>query len=361
MLHRLIAGCLLCVGFVTLAAGQEVRREIAFPDLPDYQTLVCDLHMHTMFSDGDVWPTVRVNEAWRMGLDAIAISDHIEYQPHKADVPTNHNRPYELMVGRAREKNILLIRGAEITRDTPPGHFNAIFLEDAAGVDTPEFVDAIRLANEQGAFVFWNHQAWQGEERGRWMDVHTTLYDNKWFQGMEVANGDSYYPTAHQWCLDKNLTMLGNSDIHAPDLRLASTSADHRTMTLVFAKERSVASVEEALRQGRTAVWYQNQVIGRPEWLEPLLEAGVTVSPPYLRTGNAIWIEIHNGLEVDLEFERNGSVGPAKASLPAGATQVFKISTPQPKQAIELAYRVTNFLVAPGAGLDVTWTVPAAE
>ena len=65
----------------------------------------------------------------REGLDAISIIDHIEYQPHKQDVPTNHNRPYEIAVRRAQEKNILLVKGAEITRDTPPGYFNAIFLE----------------------------------------------------------------------------------------------------------------------------------------------------------------------------------------------------------------------------------------
>ncbi|MGD8499689.1 MAG: hypothetical protein PVJ86_03535, partial [Phycisphaerales bacterium] len=60
------------------AAG-DVRHEINFPDILNYKTLKCDLHMHTVFSDGSVWPTVRVDEAWREGLDAISITDHIEY------------------------------------------------------------------------------------------------------------------------------------------------------------------------------------------------------------------------------------------------------------------------------------------
>ena len=33
-----------------------MRREIQFPDLPVYQTLKCDLHMHSVFSDGTVGP-----------------------------------------------------------------------------------------------------------------------------------------------------------------------------------------------------------------------------------------------------------------------------------------------------------------
>lgn len=39
-----------------------------------------------VFSDGNVWPTVPVQEAWRDGLDVIALSEHAEYQPHSQDV-----------------------------------------------------------------------------------------------------------------------------------------------------------------------------------------------------------------------------------------------------------------------------------
>ncbi|HBG87129.1 MAG TPA: hypothetical protein DEG09_08890 [Marinilabiliaceae bacterium] len=47
------------------------RKEIRIPNVLGYQTLKCDFHMHTIFSDGDVWPAVRVQEAWEEGLDAI--------------------------------------------------------------------------------------------------------------------------------------------------------------------------------------------------------------------------------------------------------------------------------------------------
>ena len=53
---------------------------------------------------------------------------------------------------------------------------------------------------------------------------------------MEVANGGHYFPDAHEWCLDRNLTMLGTSDIYQPDLNERTTPESHRTMTLVFAK-----------------------------------------------------------------------------------------------------------------------------
>ena len=33
---------------------------INFPDTDDYQVYTVDLHTHSVFSDGHVWPTVRV-------------------------------------------------------------------------------------------------------------------------------------------------------------------------------------------------------------------------------------------------------------------------------------------------------------
>lgn len=56
----------------------------------------CNLHTHTVFSDGLVRPTVRIDEAYREGLDVIAITEHIEYRPHEEDVKANHNRSYEV-------------------------------------------------------------------------------------------------------------------------------------------------------------------------------------------------------------------------------------------------------------------------
>jgi hypothetical protein len=341
------------------ALGAEVRHEIRFPDVPGYQTLKCDFHMHTVFSDGQVWPPVRVAEAWRQGLDVIAITDHIEYQPHKDDLPTKHGRSDELARDSARAHGLMLLRAAEITRDTPPGHFNAVFLNDIKALDTKEFLDAIKQAHDQGAFVFWNHQGWQGEEKGRWLDVHTTMFQNKWFQGMEVCNGDEYYPNAHRWCLEKNLTMLGNTDIHDPDLLQKNTSQDHRTLTLVFVKEKTPAGVKQALLAGRTVVWWKDRLIGPKEWLEPLIKESILVAPPHLRSEKAVWVQIRNACDADIRLERSGDVGPAKLDLPAGTTSLVQIAVGKPSGALELKYVAKNLLVAPAAGLPMTIRIPA--
>jgi len=108
----------LLIATVSLT-GFSQRKIVNLPDLPGYITLKCDFHSHTVFSDGNVWPTIRIGEAFRDGLDAIAITDHIEYQPHKDQIPTNHNAAYEIVRNLAKEYNIILVHGAEITRDMP--------------------------------------------------------------------------------------------------------------------------------------------------------------------------------------------------------------------------------------------------
>jgi len=341
---------------ISFAAG-DVRHEINFPDILNYETLKCDLHMHTVFSDGSVWPTVRVDEAWREGLDVISITDHIEYQPHKQDVPTNHSRPYEIASRKAKEMNILLVRGTEITRSTPPGHFNGIFMEDIQPLDTNDLADAIKAANKQGGFVFWNHPGWKPEAKG-WFDIHTKLYENKWLHGLEVANGDSYYPEALQWCLEKNLTMMGNSDVHQPLTRHATSPENHRTITLVFAEQKSLKALKEALVAGRTAVWYQSQLIGRKKYLEAIFNAAVKIGTPYLRQGNTIWFEITNNSDIDVEMQRVGRQGPEKLTLPANVTTIVKTNINTETDKTILAYQATNFLIAPDKGLPVNLLIP---
>ncbi len=334
----------------------QVRHEIHIPDIPGYQTLKCDFHMHTVFSDGLVWPTVRVDEAWREGLDVISISDHIEYQPHKDDVPTNHNRPYAVALPRAKELGIVLIRAAEITRETPPGHFNALFLDDINPLDTNDLLDCMAAADEQGAFIFWNHPGWKPDKKG-WFDIHTTLYKKKYMRGIEVVNGGSYYPEAHEWALEKDLVFMGNSDIHRPSMIEQSTWAEHRTMTLVFAEEKSVEAVRDALFAGRTVAWYQNQLIGRRTYLEALFKAAVAITDIDYGQDKVVRFRLTNNSDIDFELARTGKIGPKSLTLPAGSAALIRTKVADLEAPVELSYNVQNFLIGPNKALPVRLTV----
>lgn len=335
----------LVVSFVSLSFAGKY-----FPDIPGYKTLICDFHTHTVFSDGQVWPSVRVSEAKRESINVIAITDHIEYLPHKNDLPKNLNRSYEIAKGAARKSNVLVIKGAEITRDTPPGHYNTLFINDVNPLDNEDFLTQIENANLQKAFVFWNHHTWKGQEKGKWTDLQTTMLENGWLHGMEVANGGSYYPLAHEWCLEKGLTMLGNSDIHPPSIDHKYAPDNHRSLTLVFAKELTKESVREALDAGRTAVWYKNQLIGKEEILTELFRQIVKVSDFKVENGN-LTCKLTNSALINLDLERKGTNGPEKLTIPARSSINVNLN------GTDLKYSVKNFLTAPKQSLQAEFSL----
>ena len=358
--RKFLAAISLLIGGLGAMAADE-RREIWFPSIPGYMTLKCDFHTHTVFSDGNVWPTVRIDEAWREGLDAIAVADHIEYRPHKDDVGNNLNRSYELMEERARQQDILLVRGAELTHDTPPGHFNAIFVGDVMPLNTADFYAQFEQAAQQNAFVFWNHPGWQGPERGRWGEEQTRLLEQGWLKGIEISNGDDYYRDAHQWAVEKKLTLIGDSDIHDPSPTTPWTPEQHRTLTLVLVQERSLDAIHAALVDGRTAVWCQNHLYGREPELSALFAASVRVHPPHHRAGEDVWFRIDNACELDLELERTGTVGPQRLRLPARAGIIVRLRGTTSIPAEGMSYKVTNFLIGPDWPLPVQLTVPRQQ
>lgn len=355
---RIACLALISLAIPALTATADPRHEIHFPDIPGYKTLICDFHTHTVFSDGNVWPTVRMQEAWREGIDAIAVTDHIEYLPHKEYVKPDLNASYEIAKPQAERDKVTLIKGTEITRSTPPGHFNAIFIKDVDPINTEEFTDAVEAAINQGGFVFWNHPLWQGREKGRWREVHQELYDKKWLGGVEVLNGDSYYPEAHQWCLDKKLAMLGNSDIHAPSLRHGSNPGDHRALTLVFAKDSTQDAIKEALQDARTAAWDNERIIGHERHLAPLFYASVQVFAPHHTINEDNWIEIKNRSHLTYKLKRTGKLGPATITLEANASIIVRLALNPANDNRTLRYTAENILIAPNTGLPVALEIP---
>jgi predicted metal-dependent phosphoesterase TrpH len=358
---------LLALSGVALLSAQElrVRRPVRIPDIPGYRTVKCDLHIHTVFSDGTVWPNVRSEEAWREGLDAIAITDHIEYQPHADDLPTNHDRAFEIAKPHGDRLGVTVIRGSEVTRDMPPGHLNAVFLSSSEPLDTVEWRDALEAAREQGAFIFWNHPGWTGQQPdgvARWYPEHGALVERDQLHGIEVVNTRSYYPEAHRWALEKDLAIIGTSDIHAPlNLDYAVHDGDHRPMTLVFAKDESPEAIREALFARRTAAYSGNRLIGREEFLRPLFEGSIEILQPRVTVvqGGQVWIQIRNDSDVRYELRGGGATeglsGPEEIVLTANRTSLVAVAAsddaePGPMK-LELEYTVENLLLEPGAGL----------
>ena len=269
-----------------LKLSAQIQRKIEFPDITGYHTLISDLHQHTVFSDGSVWPDIRVKEAIFDGVDVISLTEHLEYQPHNKDIPhPDRNRSYQLAKEYAKNKGIIIIHGAEITRDLPPGHSNALFINDANKLVQENYIDAFREAKKQGAFIFWNHPNWIGQNKQgitQLTPTHEVLLEEGLLHGIEVTNENSFADRALTIANEIGLTILATSDIHELiDWLFDIPGGGHRPVTLVFAKERSEIGVKDALFDGRTVAWYQNNLIGQEKYLIPLIKSSLTVDTAY--------------------------------------------------------------------------------
>lgn len=358
---------------VTLSAQLNSRREIKIPDIPGYLTLKCDLHMHTVFSDGNVWPTVRVDEAWREGLDVIAITDHIEYHPHEDDIPVKFGRAFEIAKRRAEMYGLILIRAAEITRQMPPGHYNCLFLKDVAALDKPDFWDAINEASRQDAFIFWNHPGWRQEDNiPIWYDDHTKLYDQGLMHGMEVVNGRAFYPLALEWCVEKDITMIGNTDVHDPiGMDYDLSIGDQRTITLVYTTDRTEAAVKEALIDGRTVVYAGEMLIGKEDLLKPLFNHSIELvnNDLDISSGGTFYIQIANNSEIPFHLvstgQQEGLEYPEEITLyPERIVMIpLRISRKAANDTggVKLPYVVKNLLINKDTGLPLELVIKGAQ
>lgn len=363
----MLVSVVLAVPPFTLRAAEPVTPKIDFPDVPGFLTVVCDLHQHTAFSDGDVWPNIRVQEGLRNGIDVMAITDHLEYQPHIDDIPhPDRNRSFQIAAAAGEGKEILIVNGAEITRDMPPGHVNAVFIQDANRLLIDDPVEAFREANLQGAFVFWNHPAWERQARdgiARLTEMHEFLIEEGLLHGIEVVNEFSYSREALAIALEHNLTIMGTSDIHGLiDWTYYSKRGGHRPVTLVFASEKTPESVKEALIAGRTVVWFEEFLIGRKEWLRPLVRASLSVtSAGYLKDSSIHEFDFENRSDSVLSFYCQNSVSfrnlPDTFTLEPHSTRKVQVNTPEVGETVTLELEVLNAITGPDEHLTLRYSL----
>lgn len=337
---------------------------VIYPNIEGYVTLKTDLHMHSVFSDGNVWPTIRVQEALRENLDAISLTEHLEYQPHATDIPhPDRNRAHELAVAEAAEHDLLIVPGSEITRSAPVGHSNAVFISDANGLQHKDADKAFAAAKKQNAFVFWNHPAWHAQNpKGNPIlsDFQKERIHKGELHGIEVINSIDYAEESLAIALKNNLTIMGTSDVHGLIDWDYTEKGKHRPITLVFAKEKSLESLREALFEGRTVAVYNSLLVGKEEFLTPLLQQSIKIkNVQYLKDTQVLSVELENVSSSDLLFENAMTFNFYSKSpvfeIAAGETETIQLKTLEIKKGITLKLKALGTFTAPKVSPVIEW------
>lgn len=278
------------------------RIEIILPQVKGYNIYKADFHIHTSYSDGRVTPAGRVDEAWRDGLDVIAITDHYEGRrneklamkvlaPYNKDgkptkyqsafdakcVKADFNAIHQEAVDRCEKSgyNMVIIKGCEMARNSKThGHFNCLFLKDINTVYNYDLKEAFKKVHEQGGLVIHNHPAWNRDTSDK-TPFHEEVYNAGLIDGVEVVNGYSYYPPIVRRCIEEKLFMLGCTDAHGMTSHKYKDCGTYRTMTFILAKENTEKAIKEALLKRRTIAYSGGNLIGEEMWLKEYLNAAV--------------------------------------------------------------------------------------
>ena len=284
---------------VTRRVNNGARKEIVIPQVNGYTVYKVDLHNHTLFSDGKVTPEWRVEEAWQDGLDALAITDHIENRPYVIRIPkylngvevkveketeisVDLNASVKLAQIQAAKLNMLLIPGSEISRPYKTvGHLNALFTTDNNAIPAKDPLQALRNAKAQGALVQFNHPG-TGRTSLDLTDFEINAYKEGLIDGIEIFNNNGFYPKAIDRALEKGLFMSANTDLHVTTDMTYAGAALPRNMTLVLADERTLDAIKEALLAHRTIAYSFDMMAGEESLLKALFNA--CVSTEFVRT-----------------------------------------------------------------------------
>lgn len=303
--------------------NEVLRNEIILPKVNDYLVLKSDLHIHTVYSDGNVTPEYRVQEAWTDGLDVMAITDHVEYRRwegqmvtflkgympegtkaentnligKKADergILSDLNLPCRVAKSSAEQYGLILIPGIEITRDPLTiGHYNALFVKDANTIYDADPIVSIKNAREQGAIIVQNHPGWRRKNL-EVLEFERKVYAEDLIDGVEIMNGSEFYPTVVDRASEKKMFMSANTDIHGTTARDYTSVGQLRDMTLILAKDKSLDSVKEALMARRTLAYAYGSIAGEEQLVRDFFNACITYETLFEKDGKQRKVRMSN-------------------------------------------------------------------
>lgn len=370
--------CVCALGTLSMSA----QNKIIIPDTKDYLVLTGDMHIHTVFSDGTVWPTTRVDEAAAEGVEVLCMTDHIDDRHNKLikkGYKGDRNESYKIAASRGKSRGVIVIHGGEVSRGMPPGHFNTLFISDAEPIAMASdaqkdhqkgMMAAMAEAQKQNAFCVWNHPHWAAQQqlKVKWHKEHQQIYANGYMHGIEAYNSsDGFSNDAFQWAIDKNLTLISGSDSHGPMFREINAKAGElRPVTLIFAKEASVEGVREALLAHRTAIFADGNVYGSAELLQKLVEVCLVVKS-VTQSGHTTKVVFENNSSIPFRLKRGESDDRAAYSYftlvhpfetqSYGCTSPTAYKAPVAEDSFVLSFDIENFFVAPGKNFNYKVTI----
>lgn len=310
---------------------EPARVEWSFPNLPNWHTLVCDFYLDASFAQRAVWPALRVEQAWANGFDAVAVIDTAGGEPTAFREAKTVGDPLGLLVipGRAE----LLADGSSVVQ-----LFDASSsVPDSSSAGFRYLRSAVRVGDTSDPAGFTGMT-----------NIANLVH------GVEIVSGGRMDANAYGFAFRSNLTILGNSPLLERGFQLAGPS---RAATLVFARDRNLAGIREALSNRRVLVVCGDRMFGSAEYLEPLFQRSIEIVTPsiHFRGKGRVAIQVLNRAPIPFELRLNGRLPeldvPSRLVLPPGKVAVLegRCLSDRVRGTFQVALpcRVVNLLMEP--------------
>ena len=229
----------------------------------DYWILAADFHVHAFAGDGALAPWALRGEVARAGLELFAL--------------TNHNQTFTAAFARrlaGDSPGPMVLVGQEVT--AKDFHISAVGIETTIDADQPA-AKVIEDIHAQGGIAIANHPEAAN---------YTIGYDDR---ALRLLDGfERAHPILHSRptvrtsfaeferrivAVNPGVAFIGSSDFHG-------SGSPGLCRTYVLARTRTVASVLDAIREGRTvAADADGHLYGKAEYVSMLSAAGGYIAP----------------------------------------------------------------------------------
>jgi hypothetical protein len=150
---------------------------------------------------------------------------------------------------------------------------------------------------------------------------------------------------------------MGTSDIHGLiDWTFDKEKEQHRPVTFILSKNRTIKSIKDALFDQKTFVWHRDMLIGKEENISPVVSENLKISSlGYYK--KIVTIKIQNKSVVpfklrylgDYTFHSNSSI----LEIPSRGELLVTIKTKEILSSIEMSFEVLNVITAPNKNLVI--------
>jgi hypothetical protein len=261
-----LAALVLLIG-ITLGTLADAIPARAVPRSGDDWILAGDFHVHAFPGDGTIAAGELRREAWRAGLDVVAVTNH------------NQTLAARLVARSGPAGEPLVMVGQEITN--PAYHLIAVGITQTIDADQPAAL-AIDAVHAQGGVAIAAHPSrnyWSAFDDGALARLDGTEAAHSAMRGDSEFGADlaEFFGRARR--RNPTIAAIGSSDFHSsPALGLART--------YIVVRERSEGAVLDAIREGRTvAVDGDGGLHGDPD----LVRLVAANRPTGRADGQALW------------------------------------------------------------------------